>query len=376
MNPGGKAPKPGQPLFAMAAIMLAWSAIRIVWQADWGPAPPEGSPSAVTRIAGQSRADERLADRSVRALTSANARAPAIEAGTYVGVLPAAVVMLAARNGPAKIEGSRRVFEAIPFPGSRLTSAIPAPARRSVIDVQTLSTNERAANASPSDVAKSVASFPKRWTGDGWLLWREGTPRFAAGATAPLYGGSQAGAVLRYALSPASRSRPFLFARAVQALDGSGDGDLATGFGVRPLADLPITAHAEMRLSSRGRGIEVRPAAFVSGGFENLAIAPRVAVRGYGQAGYVGGTDATPFVDGSLVADTLALRLKGAHLAVGAGTWGGAQRGSSRLDTGPSVSVAFPVGIGSARLSADYRLRIAGSATPASGAAVTLSAGF
>ena len=42
----------------------------------------------------------------------------------------------------------------------------------------------------------------------------------------------------------------------------------------------------------------------------------------------------------------------------------------------PVQALRVQVGDGTARLSADYRLRIAGNAAPTSGAALTISAGF
>ena len=56
--------------------------------------------------------------------------------------------------------------------------------------------------------------------------------------------------------------------------------------------------------------------------------------------------------------------------------WGGAQKQAARLDIGPTASVAFRLGEARARIAVDYRLRVAGHAAPASGPAVTFSAGF
>ncbi|MCH2487899.1 MAG: hypothetical protein MK010_09195, partial [Erythrobacter sp.] len=64
------------------------------------------------------------------------------------------------------------------------------------------------------------------------------------------------------------------------------------------------------------------------------------------------------------------------EISIGAGAWGGVQRGAGRLDIGPSASVALRLGRSPVWLSADYRFRIAGDAQPGSGAAVTLSTGF
>lgn len=120
----------------------------------------------------------------------------------------------------------------------------------------------------------------------------------------------------------------------------------------------------------------VRPAAFLSGGVEAAPLAAGFAARGYVQAGYVGGRDATAFADASLIAERPLWRERDSLLTTGAGVWGGAQRGAGRVDFGPTASLRFRLGEGTARISAEYRMRIAGNAQPASGAALTLSAGF
>ena len=97
----------------------------------------------------------------------------------------------------------------------------------------------------------------------------------------------------------------------------------------------------------------------------------------YLQAGYVGGNFASAFADGLLRVDRRLVRLGRGDLRAGGGIWGGAQRGASRLDIGPSAVIAMPVGDrAGARLGIDWRFRVAGNAAPSSGPAVTLSAGF
>jgi len=195
-------------------------------------------------------------------------------------------------------------------------------------------------------------------------------------AAAPVYGGSQAGLLVRYSLAPEGLGDTAFFVRAVRALDRSHDGDLAAGLAVRPLGKLPATIHGEVRLSSLGGKVEVRPAAFVAAGFDEQLGARGIASRGYVQAGYVGGRDATGFVDGSVVTEAHVLPLSEPRLTAGAGAWGGVQRGTGRLDVGPTASMNLRLGDAKARLSADYRFRVAGNAAPAAGAAITLSAGF
>jgi hypothetical protein len=61
---------------------------------------------------------------------------------------------------------------------------------------------------------------------------------------------------------------------------------------------------------------------------------------------------------------------------VGAALSGGAQPGISRLDIGPEIQVRLPLPQGGARLSVEWRERVAGDALPGSGLAITLGADF
>lgn len=234
---------------------------------------------------------------------------------------------------------------------------------------------------SPPLAAQAPASATQplsspRWSGDGWLFWRSGGRGLAAGgALAPSYGGSQAGAVLRYSLAPDNPRQPVAYVRAVRALDVGAESDLAAGLALRPIAALPVTAHAEVRVRRRGSRVEAGPAAFVAAGVEDVPLAAGFAARGYAQAGYVAGRDATFFADGSITAERALVGSK-AQLSAGAGAWGGAQEGAARLDIGPTASARFRLRHGTIRLSADYRIRVASNAGSGSGAAVTLAAGF
>ena len=95
-----------------------------------------------------------------------------------------------------------------------------------------------------------------------------------------------------------------------------------------------------------------------------------------GQAGYVGGKYASAFADGQLRAERPLAEFGDAKLTAGGGAWGGAQKGAARLDIGPSASLQLKLGQTSSRLSMDWRFRVAGAAEPASGPALTISAGF
>jgi len=220
-----------------------------------------------------------------------------------------------------------------------------------------------------------------RLSGDGWVFVRSAdaaSPSAAPGSAN--YGASQAGAILRYALAPESRARPELYGRIAAAIAGPRQQDVALGLSARPHPDLPVRLHAEARVTRRGQGAQsetlLRPSVFATAGL--FAEHPEIGIttRGYAQAGFVGGKSGTAFADGQIVTERRVARFDLGDVALGAGAWGGVQRGAGRLDIGPSASVALRLADGPARLSADYRFRIAGDARPGSGAALTLSAGF
>lgn len=220
------------------------------------------------------------------------------------------------------------------------------------------------------------AAGPARWSGDGWVLLRDGaTSSLASGR--PSYGRSQAGAVLRYRLTSGTGGlSPQLYLRGSTALAGAREQEIAAGLAVRPLPAVPVRVAAELRANDNRTGHQLRPAVFAVTELPPVALPGGMVGEVYVQAGYVGGDFASAFVDGQARMDRPVLAGRGAELRVGAAAWGGAQRGSNRLDVGPSASVSFALGGLRGRVAADYRLRVAGNAEPASGPAVTISAGF
>ena len=211
------------------------------------------------------------------------------------------------------------------------------------------------------------------------LLRRDNdAPRFAGRSG---YGRSQAGAVVRYRLAE-GRAAPQAYLRGSVALDDPGndlrESEVAVGLSARPVARLPVRLAAEARVTDTDRGARLRPAAFAV--TELPPVALPLGTRGelYLQAGYVGGGDGldTAFVDGQARIDRPLAQLGGGEVSAGGGIWGGAQEDASRLDVGPSAAASFDLGRVRARIGADYRVRVAGESRPASGPALTLSAGF
>ena len=224
----------------------------------------------------------------------------------------------------------------------------------------------------------AIGGHPKiGWAGlDSWLFLRSGgTGSGADGERSTVFGGSQAGAVARFRLAASPRS-PEAHVRLTHAPVRAGESELAAGVSVRPWAHLPLRTHAEGRLMHVGGRTELRPAAFVTAGADNIRLPAGLEGRGYAQAGWVGGRFATGFADGQAVVDREVARFDLGVARAGAGAWAGVQKGIHRIDIGPSASVALRAGASPVRLSVDYRIRVDGEAEPARGAAVTLSRSF
>ena len=227
------------------------------------------------------------------------------------------------------------------------------------------------------DLARVRAGAERRWSGDGWLMWRQGGAAPVHGLAPPTYGASQGGAVLRYRLAAASALQPTLYLRVTGAMDGSGEADSAFGFSARPIAGLPLTAAVEARVSRFSNGsTHLRPAAMVITELEPQPMPFAMRAEIYGAAGYVGGPGATAFVDGQLRVDHHVATVGPSEIRAGGGVWGGAQQGASRVDVGPTASIGLASGHAAARLRFDWRMRVAGDAAPTSGPAVTIAAGF
>jgi hypothetical protein len=111
-----------------------------------------------------------------------------------------------------------------------------------------------------------------------------------------------------------------------------------------------------------------------AGGVSDRRVTGPIRMDAYAQAGVVGTRSRDFFVDASASLN-VPVAPEG-RVTIGGGAWAAAQPGVSRVDIGPQLSLTLPVAGKSVRVSADWRLRVAGSATPGSGPALTLSIDF
>lgn len=374
----------GQPLAALVILLLGWTGARTALWAS--AAAEETNPPA--QAASLTRPVERSAPVPVLAPAERNARA-AVQAPQVVPAAPLPAPSLA----PPPVSAPEPVTQA-PSPAAEEqvppriaaghvllfaagVSALPMPP-------EALAANPPSAPAPPVPYLPAARQQALRWSADGWLLWREGGNGFnlpgagLPGASLPsgAYGSSQAGFVVRYRLFPDSALRPTLYLRASSGLYHPRGEEAAAGLEIRPLPRVPVSAMAEARVTRTMTGQEVRPAVALVTELPPARLPLGLRGEAYAQAGWVGGKDHTPFIDGQVRIDAPVAKAGKLELRIGAGAWGGAQRGAERIDVGPSASLDLPVGAGRTRLSADYRFRVAGDAAPGSGAAITFSAGF
>jgi len=195
------------------------------------------------------------------------------------------------------------------------------------------------------------------------LRGRPGTGALASGGT---LGGSQAGARLTYALD----RRIAASLRSSSPVGGTAGGEVAAGIRLTPFPSIPVSLTAERRQSIGRYGTGRNAfALFVEGGVYQQPLGWNLLLDGYAQAGVVGARSRDLFADGGISV----MRPLFGRFAVGAGAWGGYQPGLYRVDAGPRLSMRLRRNI---RVDLDWRQRLAGTAEPASGPAVTLAADF
>lgn len=197
-----------------------------------------------------------------------------------------------------------------------------------------------------------------------WALLR-GPSNSAALASGGTLGGSQAGARLTYAFNRWLAAS----VRTTSSAGGYQGMEVAGGVRVTPFRSIPIAITAERRQAFGHGGGRSAFALFLEGGLYRRPLPLDFRLDGYFQGGIVGLSSRDYFADGAFAVT----RPLWGRVSAGFGVWGGVQPGLYRVDAGPRVSIRVRDNI-SAHV--DWRQRLAGSATPASGPALTLAADF
>ena len=206
------------------------------------------------------------------------------------------------------------------------------------------------------------------------MQWRSGDGVDALASDGEL-GGSQAGVRGRYRVMRVAGVEAALSARVSHPLERADGGEAAVGISVRPENRLPIELIAERRIALDDGGRNAWSLT-LAGGVYRRPLPLGFELDGYAQAGIVGANSRDIFGDAAIVISQPMPLHDRTTVSLGAGIWGGAQPGVSRVDVGPEASIRLPIGGGGMRLSAGWRQRIAGTAAPGSGPVVTLGADF
>jgi len=207
-----------------------------------------------------------------------------------------------------------------------------------------------------------------------YSFWRGGG-RGSGLATAGQYGGGQSGLIATIGLRNASGRRMPIAAlvRSSVAHDNLRDRELALGVRWQPSPSLPISISAERRF--RGVGAD-NFAVYAAGGQSDVRLPAGFKLDAFAQAGVVSGQNGGHFFDAPAKAERRIVPASPLPLYLGAGAWAGGQKGIARLDIGPSLRTDLPLNKARVRVSADWRFRVAGDASPGNGPALTLSTGF
>jgi hypothetical protein len=319
----------------------------------------------------------------------------ALSGGTAVAVAGLVVV------GPLAMEAAEP--PALPAPAANITVALDAPAVPRGAGEITIALDEPSSRPSPEAQAEwrlasneiipapppavprppspqpgfdilPPAASPSRWSGSAWLFARPDQGRTGLAAGGQL-GGSQTGVRLAYRLTDLGPGSVALAGRVSTPLRSAKGAEAAVGIDWYPVKKLPFRLSVERRVEI-GREGRNAWSAYAAGGFYRGGLPGGLELNGYGQAGVVGARSRDLFADGAVrVGKPLALS-GGKRLVIGAGAWGAAQPGASRLDIGPRAALSVPVAGATVTGAIDWRIRVTGDAEPGSGAAFTLAADF
>ncbi len=333
----------GRPLRFLGAVLTAWIGLRVVML--W---PQLDSPAAVLR--------------AIASVPVAAVRAPP--------ALPRTAIM------PGLIrEAERPRWRAVP---SAPPPRAPDPTRVALALLGLVRFGDPVPVEEPAPLLPGLprpippappARLPSRWSGSAWVVVRGGAGTAPGGLGGQL-GGSQAGVRISYLFD---RKHRVALAGRISTPLGRGLREAAVGLEWQPTR-LPVRLVAEQRFAIDGG--QSGPALGVVGGIGPVALPLDFRLDAYGQAGVIRRAVTEPYADGAARIAHPIGALGGVEVDLGAGAWGGAQRGAARLDLGPSLGATLPLGKQKLRVTLDWRQRVAGDARPGSGAALTLGTDF
>lgn len=342
-------------LRATLAILLAWiggrSSFLFLSNAETSMAPQQ---QVVALPPAQTAQEQRSISASAPA---GSAMQPSDRAGNVSPVLKAELMEAASVTEIVPLSVSD-----VPISGAPMAQSRPPPADPNV-----------AAVTAAQPVAES--RLLSRASLSAWAIIRP-TSSGSMLATNGQLGASQAGSRFQQPILASKGVPPVaLNLRISTPLDQKSGREAAVGFSTRPVQSVPAELIIERRIAL-DRGGRNAFALIAAGGVDDRPLVRKTMLSGYAQAGMVGLARRDGFIDGALRVEQVALARDRSQFRLGAGLWGAAQPGVSRMDVGPIVAVKQGVGSVNLRISAEYRWRVAGQARPASGPVLSIGADF
>jgi hypothetical protein len=364
--------KGGRPLRFLAVALGGWAVMRIVVLSPYAAGvPTSGGPHSPqsANVSVRTRHD-RPPSAAVRAvgIAATHHRPAAVKANTHPN---------AARASPGHARAAPVLAAVVVKRGTRAADLRVRPAADRDTEFGTAVQPDFAPDRQdriamlpplgPAAIGASRAAPRAPVSVSSWLLARGGPSGTVSGGQ---LGASQAGVRVIYGIDGAHRLG--LTARLAAPLRGRGR-EAAVGVEWQPTR-WPVRLIAEQRLVlDGGRG---GPTIGVIAGYGPAEIAPGARIETYGQAGVIGRGRVEGFVDAAARLTHGVAGRGRLGLDAGVGAWASAQRDAARFDIGPSLGLALPLGRRSARVALDWRQRIAGTARPGSGPALSVGSDF
>ena len=223
----------------------------------------------------------------------------------------------------------------------------------------------------PAIIPLSKLDKPELWSLSAYAILRPNSGQASLSPTGQL-GGSQFGLrIQRHVLGIGigrniSGSINFRASTAFKLRQGN---EAALGLAIRRIAKVPVELIVERRIAL-GRNGRNAFAGLIATGINDVPLLCGFDLNGYAQGGIVGLNRRDGFVDGSLGLERAVKTAGSVKFSLGAGLWGAAQPGVTRLDVGPSVTARFRIGKAGVRLAGEWRERVSGGARPGSGPAL------
>jgi hypothetical protein len=214
-----------------------------------------------------------------------------------------------------------------------------------------------------------------RWSLSFAAYWRDAkaAPATLGPGGLTTLGGSQTAVRVGYQIDRTVLLRAY--ARLTDTPGPRGQSDIAVGLAVRPVLRIPVDVHLEQRFAVDG-GARDATLVYAAGGVDDQPLPHDFRLSAYAQAGIAYNARAAGFADAILVVEREIASKRGGRLSLGQVTAASVQPGARRVDVGPRVTIDLPRLGNGASIALDWRERVAGTAQPGSGLALTVAADF